>query len=414
MGRVIDCSGDERYEERSKKRAEDFTRERKMTFKKLIWFMLRLVKASSQTALDRFFPEVKEARHMSQQAFSQARDKIKGSAFEELFEESVKGSYEEEIEGSHGLLPLAIDGSEVALPAGKELRAVYGTIEKTRRAGGMVSLLYDVENDIIVEGVLRPVWEEEREGAKMLIKSLKEKRVGLKGYDPVLLFDRGYPSKDFLGYLQEAGFHYVIRCPRSYNEEIDALEEGEEGWIRLKGGQRVRAYAFRLSSGEREVLLTDMKEGEAGQEELEELYWKRWSVETKYNLLKQKLQLENFSGRLPEHVEQDFYAMLTVANMLASLMREANRKEAAKRKVEGKKTQWVYKVNANHAIGVYKDTIIKVVAADDPLVRNALLEDMIREMRASLTPIRPNRTVLRLHKAESRKPHFHLNIKSNC
>jgi hypothetical protein len=64
---------------RAKKRKQDFTRKRKMTFKELIYFMLGMVKESSQNALERFFPKVgKEHIHMSQQAFSAARQKIHG------------------------------------------------------------------------------------------------------------------------------------------------------------------------------------------------------------------------------------------------------------------------------------------------------------------------------------------------
>jgi hypothetical protein len=39
------------YESRSKKRKQDFTRERKMSFKQLMWFMLNMVKDSSQNTL---------------------------------------------------------------------------------------------------------------------------------------------------------------------------------------------------------------------------------------------------------------------------------------------------------------------------------------------------------------------------
>jgi hypothetical protein len=65
------------YENRSKKRTQDFSRDRKMPFKKLMWFMLSLVKESSQNALERLFPKIKEAVHLTQQAFSQARQKVK-------------------------------------------------------------------------------------------------------------------------------------------------------------------------------------------------------------------------------------------------------------------------------------------------------------------------------------------------
>jgi hypothetical protein len=56
------------------------------------------------------------------------------------------------------------------------------------------------------------------------------------------------------------------------------------------------------------------------------LYYKRRPVETKYQELKEKQELENFSGRLVDNIKQDFYAMMTVSNMLARCLREANKK----------------------------------------------------------------------------------------
>jgi hypothetical protein len=68
------------YKNRSKKQKQDFTRERKMPFKKLMYFMLSIVKESSQNALERFFPKIKEAIHLTQQAFSLARQKVKAGS----------------------------------------------------------------------------------------------------------------------------------------------------------------------------------------------------------------------------------------------------------------------------------------------------------------------------------------------
>jgi hypothetical protein len=50
-----------------------------MTFNELVYFMLSMVKQSSQNALERFFPQLgKEHIHMSQQAFSAARKRSNG------------------------------------------------------------------------------------------------------------------------------------------------------------------------------------------------------------------------------------------------------------------------------------------------------------------------------------------------
>jgi hypothetical protein len=46
----------------------------------------------------------------------------------------------------------------------------------------------------------------------------------------------------------------------------------------------------------------------------------------KYNQLKQNLELEDFRGGLVGNIKQDFYAMMTVANMMTSSLMEVNKK----------------------------------------------------------------------------------------
>jgi hypothetical protein len=81
-------SGKADYENRSKKRTQDFSRNHKMPFKKLMWFMLSLARESSRNAPERLFPKIKEAAHLT-------RQKVKWEAFRELFQASEEGSYNE-------------------------------------------------------------------------------------------------------------------------------------------------------------------------------------------------------------------------------------------------------------------------------------------------------------------------------
>jgi hypothetical protein len=146
------------YESRSKKQRHDFSRNRKMPFKKLMWFMLSLVKESSQNALERFFPKIKEAIHMSQQAFSLARQKVTWEAFRELFQASVRGSYQETIKEWRGYLLMAIDSSHITLPRDAALREYYGAVgHEIKAATARASLLYDIENDLIVDARIEPL-----------------------------------------------------------------------------------------------------------------------------------------------------------------------------------------------------------------------------------------------------------------
>jgi hypothetical protein len=53
-----------------------------------------MIKESSQNALERYFGKLGDAAHMSQQAFSEARKKLKWQTFQELFETTVEAVYQ--------------------------------------------------------------------------------------------------------------------------------------------------------------------------------------------------------------------------------------------------------------------------------------------------------------------------------
>jgi hypothetical protein len=303
---------------------------------------------------------------------------------------------------------MAIDGSHITLPRDEALREYYGaTGHELSAATARASLLYDIENDIIVDAKLEPLGEDERSLGKEHLKALAGMDFGER--KPLVICDRGYPSKDFITYIQDKEIRYVMRVQRGFNTRIDKMRGGSKV-IKLSEGIKTRAIVFRLGNGEREALITNGEEGEIETAAFPELYYKRWPIETKYNQLKQKFELENFSGRLVENIRQDFYAMMTVSNMLSSGLREAN--EKIPKGTTKKKRRYEYRANVNHAVGVLKDQLIGLLITDDSLTRKYLYRELVSEIRRRIVPIRPNREVPR--KEYLKKPHFHHNHKSNC
>lgn len=74
-----------------------------------------------------------------------------------------------------------------------------------------------------------------------------------------------------------------------------------------------------LDSGEIEVLATSLLDGERYPATLfKALYHLRWGVETDYRQLKQSHELQNFSGRTPQAVQQDFYSQVLLNNLASS------------------------------------------------------------------------------------------------
>ena len=374
--------------------------------------MLGMVKESTQNALERVFPQLKkENLHMSQQAFSAARQKIKWEAFEELFQTSVTGSYQEKWETWRGYRVMAVDGSFIRLPSDNELLEYYGGLGHEQTAAtALASLLYDLVNNIVVDAKIAPVSENERALAAEHLRVLRDMADYNRGHRELIIFDRGYPSHEFIKSLSDKEIAYVMRVQKGFIREQEIKRKREWRIALGKTGLRVRVITIPLTTGEQEILITNLTEAEMEYEAFGELYHQRWGIETKYKELKQKLETENFSGRLVENVKQDFYAMMTVANMLASLVREANR--AVRKKREKQENLYEYRVNVNHAIGVFKDRLIRVIIEEDRIVRRYLMREMVRQMERRVVPIRPDRDVIRTDC--HRKARFHHNHKSNC
>jgi hypothetical protein len=115
-----------------------------------------------------------------------------------------------------------------------------------------------------------------------------------------------------------------------------------------KGGRGpVRVLKFRLPGAETETLISSLKDSRYRIKRFKELYFKRWPIETKYDEVKKKLEVENFSGILADNIRQDFYAAVTLGN------------------IAGEGNKWKYHVNVNHEIGVLKDRLILMLLEDD-------------------------------------------------
>jgi len=392
----------------------DFTRERKMGFKKLIYFMLSMVKESSQNALERYFGKTGEGIYMSQQAFSLARQKVKWEAFRELFDATVNNHYmlyEQEIERWHGFRIHAVDASVQTLPNDPPLRDFFGTCGLGNTSPtGRGSLLYDILNDVVVDARIEPMATDERTIAFMHIDQL----AGLDSFEEwkeLVLFDRGYPSFELIKAVLERKIHFLMRVRKKFSLTIDELNRGDHTIELERDGQKipVRVLKFRLDSGEEETLITSLHEKKHGLKTFKRLYFKRWPIETKYDQLKNKLEIENFSGRLVDNIRQDFFSAMVITNLASDMVYEAQVEVETEQK--GKNNKYCYKINVNHAIGVLKDYLILTLCEEDDAKRSAMFDEIIEMLKRRVIPIRPNRS---LPRGIPRKAKFHHNHKSNC
>jgi len=397
----------------ARKRQEDFTRNRKMPFVELVYFMLNMVKSSTQTCLDHFFELIgREDVHMSQQSYSEARQKIKWEAFQDLFATIVDHIYTGYYNTWHGYRVSAIDGSKLQLPDDPKLRDYFGTTGKGGTAAtAQASALYDVYNNVLMDVQIEPIGTGERELALRHLAKLHS----LPSFDKELvLYDRGYASFDMVGNSIGKGIHFVMRVKRGFNKDIDLLGEGANHMVTLrKEGHEsinVRVIKFALPSGEEETLITDIFDKRMGVQAFKELYFQRWPIETKYDEIKNKLEVENFSGRTVDAIRQDFYVTMYLSNMMAIARWDAQEKLDASR--EDKDNKYDYHVNASHSVGVLKDRFIRACLSPDPSVRSREVRRILFLLEAHPTPTRPGRSIPR--NPIPRKAKFRHNRKSNC
>jgi hypothetical protein len=394
---------------RSRKKASYFTRKCKMPFHELMSYTLNSYNCSIRSGLSHFFPLVeKKDISMKQPSYSKSRKKVKNSAFKEIFDKSVDVLSKSCKSTWHGFLIFAIDGTKIALPQDKKLLKAYGgTGANASSPTAQGSIMYDILNNIVYDAFLGPLDADER---TLAIKHLKTVSERLSGRKMLVIFDRGYPSFELIQILEELGITYLMRVKTKFNNAIDAQTE-PDGYVQLvknADSLNVRVIKFKLKSGELEMLITNLYDGRLGVNAFKKLYFMRWPIETKYDIVKNKLNIENFSSRTISGVKQDFYASMYLTNAVAAAAHDAQPRADAERL--GKNNKYEYRININEAIGTLKRHFISLLFKIRTKEWAKEIDDFLNEVASNVVPVRPNRSVKR---NLPRKAKFHYNRKCN-
>ncbi len=368
----------------SRFKPEYFTRKRKMPFESLLKYLLSMHKSSSQSALHNFFE--RKGITMSQQALSKARSKFNHTPFLKLFTAIRDAFYDkvyfDSLRKYHGKFIIAIDGSETCLPNLPSLREKFGgTGAKASSPTARMSIAYDVLNDFIMDAAFTPLTVSERTHAKNHIEAVG-KIIDLK--NAIFIMDRGYASEELIRLLSEKSY-YLFRLRSKFNTEIDALSLGNTE-ITMYGNVKARVVKITLPSGEVETLLTNLFD--LDETEFKDLYFRRWRVEVKYDVVKNKLEMPCFGGFSENVIMQDFWISMYLANMVAIAKNEADEKIKSER--ADKDNKYEYQANVNTLIGSLRDKLADAIFSRNPAHRQKKLERIMLEIQKSVVPMRPD------------------------
>lgn len=385
----------------------DFTRNRKLSFHSAIIFMINFLTKSLSVEIDNFIRFIgynvkgTEISHFTKSAFVQYRKKIKPEVFKSLSDSLIEEFYtdnDESIKLWNGFRLLAVDGSRLVLPDTNELENIYGKTKNQSETGvvqARISVLYDVLNRFVIDGVLSPLSTGESVLALNHLVFAKAK--------DLIIYDRGYPSFNLIYEHFEKGVDFLIRVKADFSNitrefyqsglhsSIVLIQPGKNTKLSDKSYSKdtfkeVRLVRVELPGGETEILFSSLIDFEKYPNAVfKNLYFLRWGIETFYDELKNKIKVEHFSGYLEHCILQDFYAAIFVSNVQSLIVGEIN-DELAKNSTGNK---YQYKVNNNLSYGFLKDRIITLFFSDKEM--DVIVSELKELFKKHTVPIRPYR-----------------------
>ncbi len=324
-------------------KATDFTRQRVLSWQRVVVMMLRGQKISLQSTVNKFFRALGEVwRVVTASAYSQARQKVQPEVFVHLNEVAGEEYYtrygaEGAVELWHGQRVVGVKGSYFNLPDTEETRRLF-SVQTNQYAGGdqvqaLASVLYDLRNDIGLSAALGP-----KQAEKKLL--FAHHWAATRGGD-VLVCDRAYADYSVRAAIVAHQCHFIIRLPRQSFTAVNAfwaapaqdhvvtLAVTSKAQSYVKAQQlpttlRVRLIKVGLPTGELEVVGTDLLNAQAyPAAEFGVVYGWRWNHETYHDRLKNIVEVERFSGSSLQAIKQDFYGGVFLATLESILSKPA-------------------------------------------------------------------------------------------
>lgn len=347
---------------------------------------------------------------ISKPGYLKQRMKLNPLAFYELYRHHNRNFYADPgFSHFHGYLVLAADGSGINIPTTRETLDTFGTSSRKGtkpQASIGLGCLYDVMNRMILESDCCKCKFDEMRLAEEQIDRVSETIGASQPF--LVVMDRGYPSTAAFIRMMEKGVLFLVRLKSSDYKKEQASLSFPDTWVDIrldksrinhyKGtdiGQRMeelghitlRMVKVPLPEGKEEVLITNLPSETFDSRQIAELYHMRWGIETAYETLKDRLQIENFTGTRLVLLLQDIYSTIYVSNLAEDIIRDAEAELDEKEKHRKHKMM----VNRTLSIGILKNDLIYILLETDAQKQDRLFQQIYEDISKNLVPIRPDR-----------------------
>ena len=318
---------------------KDFTRERKLSFEKVITCLLGMGGGSLANELMDQFGCCADLVTVS--AFIQQRNKLLPSALETLFHLFVEKSECSSLYKGYRLL--AVDGSALQIPTDKDDMDSFFPGASNKEPYNLLHLnaMYDLIAHTYTDAILQKgrVRDEIRALTDMVDRAVST-------HPTILLADRGFESYNVFAHVQEKGWHYLIRVKdggvnggighgldlpsqdefdvpihllltRSQSKENKKLLTNRNKYKHIHYSQNFdflpqkvdsatpalfyelsfRLVRFRLPNGTYETVITNLDPESFPSIELKQLYALRWGIENSFRQLKHTVGLLHFHAK---------------------------------------------------------------------------------------------------------------------
>lgn len=389
---------------------ENFTRNRKLPFEKLVLLITKLCKKTLSVEIENFFEEMGCSMPCSVSAFTQQRVKLEPVFFcwwNKVLWDSHRLYYGNDVRRWKGYRVMAGDGSSISLVNNIVLSKHFGGQSNQSASFVLAKTFYhyDVLNELVYMSQIKHYRYGELNMAYDAVGEIED--------DMLTIYDRNFSNYKMvaLHMLQECERKFVIRAKETQNiartfiasRELSSIIYMHPTKLAIDGLRKsgfvvdknmllkVRLVRVELPSSI-EVLITNLWEEDghpAGQ--FKDLYAMRWGVETNIGIQKNIMQLESFSGLTVHSVLQDFYATVMMANLHSLMIKDAQK--TIEKTMQHRK--YPMKVNKNKSFGRLKINIIYIFVNNDiETILQKLHDYFIRDP----IPIKKGRSVERKRK----------------